>query len=77
MIVVWISRRDLDMELVGFSYLTIVPKVLSIYTQLPSPQSALHFSLSYITTSTFVFSILSAQWGVFARAATQYKKDDI
>ena len=30
MIVVWISRWDLDMELVGFSYLAIVPKVLSI-----------------------------------------------
>ena len=30
LIVVWISRWDLDMELVGFSYLTIVPKVLSI-----------------------------------------------
>ena len=57
--IVWISRWDLDMELVGFSYLTIVPKPYC--TNLPPPpQGALHFSLSNITTSTFVVVIFPA-----------------
>ena len=66
-IVVWI-RWDLDMELVGCSYLPIVQ--LSIISSLPCVVLPILYDTN---TSAFVFPILPDQMGVLTRAATNIK----
>ena len=64
MIVVWISRWDLDMELVVFAYLTIVPLAYCIHPYALSSQCIALLVIQYHHLNFGLYHFVSSKRGI-------------